>query len=109
MDLISGFPKNLAYTLKKLENFTKQTVKVMPDRVKVNLGEVSRFKLPASAMIDFRTIAIYADVSLYNNVGNAGTTNVNDIAYKKYTNNITKTLFRVGIFFIKVKIIFYLI
>ena len=69
MDLISGFPKNLAYTLKKLENFTKQTVKVMPDRVKVNLGEVTRFKLPASAMIDFRTIAIFADVSLYNNYG----------------------------------------
>ena len=74
MDLISGFPKNLGYTLKKLENFTKQTVKVMPDRVKVNLGEVTRFKLPASAMIDFRTIAIFADVSLYNNYG-AGAAN----------------------------------
>jgi hypothetical protein len=32
------------------------------------------FKLPASAMIDFRTISIFADVSLYNNVGN-GTAN----------------------------------
>ena len=71
MDLISGFPKNLAYTLKKLENFTKQTVKVMPDRVKVNLGEVTRFKLPASAMIDFRTLAIYADATLYGS-GNSG-------------------------------------
>ena len=69
MDLISGFPKNLAYTLKKLENFTKQTVKVMPDRVKVSFGEVSRFKLPSSALIDFRTIAIYADVTLYQNIG----------------------------------------
>lgn len=66
MDLVSGFPKNLAYTLKKLENFTKQTVKVLPDRVNsVQFGEVSRFKLP-SAMIDFRTISIFADVSLYN-------------------------------------------
>ena len=31
----------------------------------VNLGEVSRFKLPASAMIDFRTLSIFADVTLY--------------------------------------------
>ena len=69
MDLVTGFPKNLAYTLKQLSNFTKQTVKVMPDRVNPAFGEVSRFKLPASAMIDFRTISIFADVSLYNNVG----------------------------------------
>ena len=65
MDLVSGFPRNLAYTLKQLSNFTKQTVKVMPDRVNPGFGEVSRFKLPASAMIDFRTISIFADVSLY--------------------------------------------
>ena len=66
MDLVSGFPKNLAYTLKQLSNFTKQTVKVIPDRVNsVNLGDVSRFKLPPSAMIDFRTISIFADVTLY--------------------------------------------
>ena len=65
MDLVSGFPKNLAYTLKQLSNFTKKTVKVMPDRVNPKFGEVSRFKLPASAMIDFRTISIFADVTLY--------------------------------------------
>ena len=32
-DIATGFPKNLAYTLKQLSNFTKQTVKVLPDRV----------------------------------------------------------------------------
>ena len=62
-DLISGFPKNLAYTLKQLSNFTKQTVKIQPDRPNPSFGEVSRFKLPASALIDFRTISIYADVT----------------------------------------------
>ena len=71
MDLVSGFPKNLAYTLKQLSNFTKQTVKVMPDRVTPNFGEVSRFKLPSSALIDFRTISIFGDVTLYNNQGAA--------------------------------------
>jgi hypothetical protein len=66
MDLVSGFSKNLAYTLKQLSIFTKQTVKAIPDRVNaVNLGDVSRFKLPASAMIDFRTISIFAGVTLY--------------------------------------------
>ena len=65
MDLVSGFPKNLAYTLKQLSNFTKQTVKVMPDRVNPSFGEVSRFKLPSSAMIDFRTISIFADITLF--------------------------------------------
>jgi len=65
MDLVSGFPKNLAYTLKQLSNFTKQTVKVMPDRTSPSFGEVSRFKLPANAMIDFRTLSIFAEVNLY--------------------------------------------
>ena len=76
MDLVAGFQKNLSYTLKQLPNFTKQTVKVIPDRVNPNLGEVSRFKLPASAMIDFRTISIFADAYLYNNYG-TGATNYN--------------------------------
>jgi hypothetical protein len=31
-NLVSGFPKKLAYTLKQLSNFTKQTIKVIPDR-----------------------------------------------------------------------------
>ncbi len=65
-DLATGYPKNLAYALKQLSNFTKQTVKIIPDSVNaVNLGDISRFKLPASALIDFRTISIFADVSLY--------------------------------------------
>lgn len=65
-DIATGFPKNLAYALNQLSNFTKQTVKVLPDRVnEVRLGDISRFKLPASALIDFRTISIFADVSLY--------------------------------------------
>ena len=72
MDLVAGFPKNLSYTLKQLSNFTKQTVKVMPDRVNPGFGEVSRFKLPASAMIDFRTISIFADVTLYANAPMGG-------------------------------------
>ena len=75
MDLVSGFPKNLAYTLKQLQNFTKQTVKIIPDRANdVNLGDVSRFKLPASAMIDFRTISIFADVTLYKGAMGDGAT-----------------------------------
>ena len=76
MDLVSGFSKTLAYSLKQLSNFTKQTVKVMPDRTNPSLGEVSRFRLPPSALIDFRTISIFADVYLYNSPG-TGSTNYN--------------------------------
>ena len=53
LDLVSGFPRNMAYTLKSLSNFTKQNVKIMPDRTNPNLGDVSRFKLPSSAMVEF--------------------------------------------------------
>ena len=43
VDLVSGFPKNLAYTLEQLSNFTKQTVKVIPDWVNaINFGDVRR-------------------------------------------------------------------
>jgi hypothetical protein len=66
MDLVSRFPKNIAYTLKQLSIFTKQTVKVIPERGNdVNFGDVSRFKLPAGAMIDFRTVSIFANVTLH--------------------------------------------
>ena len=90
MDLVSGFPKNLAYTLKQLSNFTKQTVKVMPDRVNPKFGEVSRFKLPASAMIDFRTISIFADVSLYK--GTMGTGSGYSLHLPRNTNSLIEQL-----------------
>ena len=64
IDLVSGFPRNMAYTLKSLSNITKQNVKIMPDRTNPNLGDVSRFKLPSSAMVDFRTLSIFANITL---------------------------------------------
>ena len=93
-DIATGFPKNLAYTLKQLTNFTKQTVKVIPDRVNaINLGDVSRFKLPASALIDFCTISIFADVSLYKGaIGGAdGAEQLVELMVLKYAN--FKTIF----------------
>jgi len=69
VDLVSGFPKNLCFSLKSLSNFTKQVVRINGDRVNPNFGEVSRFKLPSAALIDFRTISIFGDVTLYNNQG----------------------------------------
>jgi hypothetical protein len=91
MDLVSGFPKNLAYTLKQLANFTKQTVKVIPDRVDPKFGEISRFKLPASAMIDFRTISIYADVSLFTNLA-AGDTNSYSLHLPRNTGSLIEQI-----------------
>ena len=91
---MSDFPKNLAYTLKQLSFFTKQTVKVMPDRTTVNFGEVSRFKLPASALIDFRTLSIFGDVSLY--TGGVGTAAAN-YAYHMPRNGLNSCIQQITI------------
>ena len=44
MDLVSGFPCNLAYTLKHLSKFTKQTVKVTSgDRTHLNIMNIHKY------------------------------------------------------------------
>jgi hypothetical protein len=69
MDLVSGFPKKS--TLKQLSKYTKQTVKVIPDRTSVNFGEVSRFK--QVQYLIFKPFLFFADVTLYNNQGATAT------------------------------------
>lgn len=53
------FPRNLAYSIKSLSGFSKQTVKILPDRSDVNQSETIKFKLPVNSLIDLRTICIY--------------------------------------------------
>lgn len=66
VDLVSGFPKNLAYSLKSLQSFTKQSIKVLPDRTNVAMNETSRFRLPNNALLDLRTLSIFADATCSN-------------------------------------------
>lgn len=59
-DIQTGFPKNLAYNLKKLAGgFTKQKVKITPDKVSADANGVVRFLLPRGSLIDFRSLVMY--------------------------------------------------
>jgi hypothetical protein len=62
-DLTSGFPKNLAFSIKELNGFSKQTVKVLSDRLSssANPNDIIRIKLPPNSIIDLRTFCLYFD------------------------------------------------
>lgn len=59
----TGFPKNLAWNMKKLDaGFTKTKVKIYADKQTVNANDILRFRIPAvsGALYDFRTPVMYA-------------------------------------------------
>ena len=59
-DIKTGFPKNLAYNLKRLAGgFTKQKVKVLPDKSSADANGVVRFLLPRGSLVDFRSLALF--------------------------------------------------
>ncbi len=64
-DLTSGFPKNLSYSIKELNGFSKQTVKILSDQLgtDVSAGQIIRFKLPPNSLIDMRTFSVFFDLT----------------------------------------------
>lgn len=56
----AGFPRNLAYSVKSLSGFSKQTVKLTPD-IFTNVAQSStiRVKLPPNCLVDLRTFSMY--------------------------------------------------
>ena len=60
-DIGSGFPKPLAYSyLKRLQgNFSKNTVKIIPDNQTAQPNNVIRFRVSGSGLYDFRSFAVY--------------------------------------------------
>lgn len=56
-----GFPKALSYAISKLENFSKQTVKLYSDRLssQINPGDILRVKLPVNSLNDLRTFQFF--------------------------------------------------
>lgn len=58
---LQSFPKNLSYTLKKLQgSINKQRVKINSDRSSYNSSQTIRFTLPRGSIVDFRSLVIYA-------------------------------------------------
>ena len=60
MNEFSGFPRNLAYSVKSLSAFSKTMVKLTPDKLdNVSAGETIRVKLPPNSLIDLRTFSMF--------------------------------------------------
>lgn len=61
MEQISGFPKNLAYNLKKLQgSIIKQKLKISADQTEYKPNQIVRINFPIGRMIDFRSIVLYS-------------------------------------------------
>ena len=62
-DLASGFPKNLSYSIKELNGFSKQTIKVLTDRLSASAsaGDTIKIRLPPNSLIDLRTFSLFFD------------------------------------------------
>lgn len=60
-DIGSGFPKPLAFNyLKRLQgNFSKNTVKIIPDNQTASPNNVIRFRVSGNGLYDFRSFAVY--------------------------------------------------
>jgi hypothetical protein len=58
-DIKTGFPKNLAYNLKKLDaGFTKTKIKILPDKNTVSANDILRFRLTGNGIYDFRSLVL---------------------------------------------------
>lgn len=63
-DISTGFPKNLAYNLKKLSGgFSKTKIKILPDNTTASANGIIRFRISGNGLYDFRSLAIYATAS----------------------------------------------
>lgn len=71
-DISTGFPKNLAYNLKKLDaGFSKTKVKILPDNNQNSIKEngIVRFRITGNGLYDFRTLCMYMTGSCTNGTG----------------------------------------
>lgn len=69
-NLAGQFPRNLHYSIKQLNNYSKSTVKLVGDRVSCKHGDSIRFRLPANSLVDLRSFCFYAKGSC-TNTGNS--------------------------------------
>lgn len=61
MEQIAGFPKNLAYNLKKLQgSIIKQKLKISADQTEYKPSQIVRINFPIGRLIDFRSVVLYS-------------------------------------------------
>ncbi len=70
-DLSSSYPQNLAYSISELNNFSKQTIKILSDRMSqsANAGDLIKFKLPSNTLCDMRTFSIFGQATVVDSAG----------------------------------------
>ena len=53
----TSYPKNMSYHFDRLSNYSKQAIKIYPDRTgNVNAGETIRFQLPPNCLVDLDSL-----------------------------------------------------
>lgn len=68
----SGFPRNLAYSVKSMSGFSKQTVKLTPDNdTNVGASSTIKVKLPPNCLVDLRTLTMYFNGTITTATGKA--------------------------------------
>jgi hypothetical protein len=87
-DISSGFPRNLAYNLKKLDaGFSKTKVKIIPDNNTNSVKEngIIRFRIVGNGLYDFRTLCMYFK-------GTASKTGGNPVHFPRYSASMIENL-----------------
>lgn len=55
-----SFPKNLAYSLKRMDvTFSKQKIRILPDKQTAGPSDILRFRIPGNGIYDFRTLSVF--------------------------------------------------
>lgn len=88
-DISSGFPRNLAYSIKKLDaGFSKTKVKILPDigsSGSVSQNGIIRFRLTGNSIYDFRTLCMYF-------TGSATKTSGNNVHFPRYSASLIENI-----------------
>ena len=59
-DIQTGYPKNLAFNLRKLDaGFAKSKCKILPDTTTASANGIVRFRLSGNSIYDFRSLVLY--------------------------------------------------
>lgn len=83
---MTEFPRNLAYSLKKMDSsFSKQKIKILPDKQTVGPSDIMRFRIPGNGIYDFRSLSMFMTAST------SGNTTV-FLHFPRYTSSLIQNL-----------------